>query len=442
MFFPLISDISVRDVVSISRDDTLCHAIDLMFEHNHRDVVVVDEDKYFILTANDVIKYTLNKSSFETPLCDLELSPLRLMDKDTNILETLDLLKDSMEYIGSVDKKGDFFGLLTHTDIISSIDPKILMESLKLTDFIKISKRVKWVFKDHLTHSILNDMTDNVYDSVVIVEDEKPIGIVTTKDAMRIFKERKPVDVPISNYMISPVRTVTESASLQEAINFMQKYSYKRVVVTCENGILLSIVSQKELISLTYSKWANLMKNYQSELKELNSLLEVENKKYEYLASTDSMTQLYNRQKFYELFISEYKTMMQRDNDMSLMMIDIDFFKAINDTYGHNIGDDVIIGVARILKEELRNVDVVCRWGGEEFVALLPTAAIDKCEIIAEKIRLKISQTAFIDDKVVTVSFGLTEVKQDDSVELCVAREDEVLYMSKGSGRKKVTSIL
>jgi diguanylate cyclase (GGDEF)-like protein len=347
-----------------------------------------------------------------------------------------------MEYIGVKDQDNNFFGLLTHTDIISSIDPNILMESLKLSDFIKISRRVKWVHKDHLTHAILNDMTDNVYDSVVIVEDAKPVGIVTTKDAMKIFQERKPVDVPISTYMTSPIRTVSESASLKEAIDFMQKYEYKRVVVTCEKGLLQSIISQKELISLTYSKWADLMKNYQTELSELNDLLEVENKKYERLASIDSMTQLYNRQKFYELFISEYKTKMQRDNSMSMMMLDIDYFKSINDSYGHNIGDEVIIGIAHILKEELRNVDIICRWGGEEFVALLPTASVEIAETIAQKIRERIQETKFIEEKVVTASFGLTQVRENDTVEACIARADEALYISKEQGRNQVNTIL
>ena len=441
MFFPLISDIAVRDVLSTHRTETLSHAVNLMFLHNHRNIVVVDDDKYFILTANDVMKYNLKDLPSEIGLSDIKLSPLPLISKDKNILDTLDLLKDSMEYIGVLDHDKEFYALLTHTDIISSIDPHMLMENLKLSNFLKMSKRVKWVYKDHSTYDILNDMTDEMHDSVVIVEDEVPLGIITTKDAMRIFKEKLPLDVPVSHYMISPVRTVCESDSLQDAINFMQKYSYKRVVVTNKSGKLLSIVSQKELISLTYSKWANLMKNYQSELTELNDLLEVENRKYERLASIDTMTQLYNRQKFYELFVSEYKTMLQRENHMSLIMIDIDHFKVINDTYGHNTGDKVIIEIAHILQEELRHVDILCRWGGEEFLALLPAASMDQAIAIAEKIRKKIASSEIIADKSITASFGVTQIKEHDMVEDSVSRADEALYISKEAGRNQVNNI-
>lgn len=442
MFFPSISDLLIKDIVIIDASKTLADAIELMLNNNHRNAVVCDSHKQYIITASDFIKFNLKHNDMNTKLHDLNIRELPLIDKDRNILETLDMLKENIEYIGVVNREGDFVGLLTHTDIMSSIDPHVLMENFTLSDFIKISKRVQWVTKDNLTSDILKQMTNETYSSVVVIENKKPIGIITTKDAMRIFKEKRDLSLSVSHYMVSPVITIDESASLKDAIVFMQSYQFKRIVVVNSEGEVLSIITQKELISLTYSKWASLMKNYQDELKELNQLLESENEKYERLASIDPLTKLYNRQKFYELFISEYKVQKQRDNKMSLLMLDIDYFKKINDTFGHNIGDKVLIEISNILKQTLRNVDIICRWGGEEFVVLLPTATINDTQKIAESLRTKIENSNIIQNYTITSSFGITTILNNDSIEKSVDRADKALYISKKSGRNCVNIIV
>jgi diguanylate cyclase (GGDEF)-like protein len=153
------------------------------------------------------------------------------------------------------------------------------------------------------------------------------------------------------------------------------------------------------------------------------------------MASVDQLTGLYNRYKFTELFVSLYATMVKRENDMSLIMLDIDHFKNINDTYGHNIGDKVLVEISNILKQYFRNVDIVGRWGGEEFVVLVPTANSVNGEKIAEKIRIAIKEAKILDDLQVTASFGITEIKLGDKLEVAISRADEALYEAKNSGR-------
>ena len=130
--------------------------------------------------------------------------------------------------------------------------------------------------------------------------------------------------------------------------------------------------------------------------------------------------------------------MIKRENDMSLVMIDIDHFTDINDTYGHNSGDKVLIGISGLLKQFFRNVDVICRCGGEEFVALIPTANIENSEKIANKIRIAIKESSILDTLQVTASFGITQVKQGDTLEIAISRADEALYEAKNSGRDRV----
>ena len=132
------------------------------------------------------------------------------------------------------------------------------------------------------------------------------------------------------------------------------------------------------------STYAQLIKSNE-EIKLLNKELEYNQEELKLLASTDPMTQLYNRRYFAK--VSEHTLDLARRNkkEVSLIMIDIDKFKNINDTYGHDIGDKVIIFLANQLKNYQRKSDIVCRFGGEEFVVLLPNTSIEDANIVAQK---------------------------------------------------------
>ena len=130
--------------------------------------------------------------------------------------------------------------------------------------------------------------------------------------------------------------------------------------------------------------------------------------------------------------------MIQRHNDMSLILLDIDLFKKVNDNFGHNIGDQVLIKVAHSLLKTLRNIDIVCRWGGEEFIVLLPTAALEIATVLAEKLRKNISEVEIELVGHVYASFGVSQVKEGDTMEEAVDRADKALYLAKNSGRNCV----
>ncbi len=162
------------------------------------------------------------------------------------------------------------------------------------------------------------------------------------------------------------------------------------------------------------------------------------------LSSIDPMTQLYNRRYFSKISKHILDLSKREKTKLSLLMIDIDNFKKINDTYGHQVGDDVIISLAKKLEKYTRASDIICRFGGEEFVILLPETSIDGATIISEKIREVIS------DEVInfshkeklkfTISIGLTQIKNetDMNIDVLINRADKALYDAKNSGKNKV----
>ena len=162
------------------------------------------------------------------------------------------------------------------------------------------------------------------------------------------------------------------------------------------------------------------------------------------LASTDSMTKLYNRRHFSNMSEFIFSLMKREKQNLSVIMLDIDKFKNINDTYGHKIGDDVIISLANKLIEHQRQSDIICRYGGEEFVILLPKTSLDETNILAQKIRKEIESIilniSINKDLKFTVSVGVSQVdlENESNVEVALKRADDALYEAKESGRNKV----
>ncbi|RUM93216.1 MAG: hypothetical protein DSZ27_00710 [Thiomicrospira sp.] len=157
------------------------------------------------------------------------------------------------------------------------------------------------------------------------------------------------------------------------------------------------------------------------------------------MARTDNLTGLPNRSIFKRALNENIKRSNKKQWPLSLIFFDIDHFKKINDTYGHLLGDKVLKKVARHIEDGLTHKDIFARWGGEEFVILLPNTNLQDAEKVAERLRHKLeTMTDF--DMQITSSFGVSDLRPDDTAESLMQRGDEMLYHSKEHGRNRVTA--
>jgi len=156
------------------------------------------------------------------------------------------------------------------------------------------------------------------------------------------------------------------------------------------------------------------------------------------LAATDPVTGVWNRHQGNELLVAETTQHEQPTRQSALLMLDIDNFKTINDRFGHQAGDEVLVEMAQRLVEAVRGTDMVARWGGEEFVVLLHGCTIEDAAARAERIRLQIADTLFPGVGTVTVSIGAAPLMDDDDLEAWLGRADKALYQAKRAGRNTV----
>lgn len=171
-----------------------------------------------------------------------------------------------------------------------------------------------------------------------------------------------------------------------------------------------------------------------TKLKEKSNLLE-------YQASHDKLTGLFNRNRFDEIYEKEIKRARRYNNDLSIIIFDVDDFKMVNDTYGHQVGDEVLKEMSQIMLNNVREQDITVRWGGEEFLILLPQTNLDGAILAADKIRTSIIEHSFTDKFLkISGSFGVAQLLNEDGEKDFISRADKLLYEAKRTGKNKVIS--
>lgn len=164
-------------------------------------------------------------------------------------------------------------------------------------------------------------------------------------------------------------------------------------------------------------------------------------RKLEMMASTDKLTGAANRQAFEEYFTPALSRSLVESTPMAVLIIDIDHFKQVNDKYGHNIGDLVIQSAANVLKSNLKEADLLCRWGGEEFLVLLPNMNISQAHELADRMRETVAARSIKvngNDINITISSGVAEYRKTETPEELINRADIALYQAKEQGRNQV----
>lgn len=161
----------------------------------------------------------------------------------------------------------------------------------------------------------------------------------------------------------------------------------------------------------------------------------------EHQAFYDTLTDAANRGYFESLLEQEARRAQRYEHPCSLLLLDIDHFKRINDTFGHEVGDEVLRCLVQALKGRLREADILGRWGGEEFVVLLPGTDAERGQHVAEQLREQVTTTTFPCVGLVTISLGVAEYRPGEPVKDWVKRADEAMYAAKEGGRNRVVRL-
>lgn len=254
----------------------------------------------------------------------------------------------------------------------------------------------------------------------------KKIDSKKTAHKMSFAKLYKPYDWVVASgvYLDDVDRLIErETQKMQETYNKQKTYAFLMTLSASLISIIIMVFFENQIRRLILS--------YEQKINKYTNNLEI-------LSMTDGLTGLCNRLKLDTVFVSELSRAARYKTPLSIIIIDLDNFKKVNDTYGHLAGDEVIRELASILKNNTRSVDTVGRWGGEEFLIICPESKLEGAKQLADKIRKIIEQHNFVTIGCVTCSFGISTFHAGDSQDSMMERADKALYQGKKNGRNRV----
>ncbi|NOR57421.1 MAG: diguanylate cyclase [Sulfurimonas sp.] len=199
-----------------------------------------------------------------------------------------------------------------------------------------------------------------------------------------------------------------------------------------------SIASAIVLLFLSFYLMRKIFNNYINVINSYQSKLEIKNRTLLKLVNIDHLTKIHNRKSIETILIKELKRVKRYNHELSVIIFDIDNFKNINDTYGHNTGDKVLKNIAKVVTATIRETDYFGRWGGEEFIIISTETSLDNALLVAEKIRNSIYSYDFEEAETVSCSVGVAEYTSEDTHQTIVHNADTALYQAKHNGKNRV----
>ncbi len=286
-------------------------------------------------------------------------------------------------------------------------------------------------------HKLLDDIL-NITDNIMFVTDFKKVSYSNSK-----FKNL---------FSIKHTQNFNENTNNNVLSIFIKADSYLHRGLLKENedfSTLIKRTSEEKRVVTIFDKYfeakafkisiskINIDNEYLVTLSDITKL-KAQQIISEQKAYIDGLTGIYNRNKFDEVLDEEILSVKRYKHKFSMALIDIDKFKDFNDTYGHLIGDEVLIMLAQSLKENLRETDLLVRWGGEEFIILFKETSVEDARIVSQKLKDKIENLQHPMAGNITISFGLTQYKDEENVKSIFERCDKALYLAKENGRNRI----
>ncbi|MDT8394851.1 MAG: GGDEF domain-containing protein [bacterium] len=283
-----------------------------------------------------------------------------------------------------------------------------------------MSKKVATVTPRTTLVTVVRRMSGKKISCVIVQDREKALGIISERDIVRHLAANggSLEGITAGQAMSSPVQTLYADTTLDRAVTLMTEKGFRRFPIINRRRKLIGVVTQSDVL--------------QAFVREI----EIAHEKMKDLAIRDCLTGMFNRRLFMTTLEKEYYRSKRYGTALSLIMVDLDDFKRVNDEHGHQYGDQVLKTVAEVIKRRIRDMDIAARFGGEEFIVLAPGTEILPACRLAERLREGIAETG------TTASLGVACFPNNSSrfPDDLIRLADMALYRAKKSGKNQVVS--
>lgn len=371
-------------------------------------------------SKNDLLVNTI------TPILSLNFS-LGLEDANREYLEQITQQNSDLEYVKLTD---------ANENIIYNYHNEHIKKRASTNSYNHLTKKIKDDFTQRDIGTIELKFSNKEYEKMLETNREITLNITAITAALLLLF------ILFMKHMFKNLNELRDSVLEYDPQknNFSLERTKKKDEVSLMRNAIISMV---EKISVYTKMLANTNALLEEKVKQRTRELEESNAELKLLASVDPLTKLYNRRYFTSSSQQVLQISKRNKTPLAIIMLDIDDFKHINDTYGHQSGDEVIAFVATVLLDLTRKSDIACRFGGEEFVILLPDTDMNGAYTIAEKIRVRIEEQVLnlaTQERIsISVSLGVAEfqAQSDSSLDDIIKKADGAMYRAKQSGKNR-----
>ena len=320
---------------------------------------------------------------------------------------------------------------------------------------------------EELLANAVHTMAGKQIGAILVTQNDELSGIFTERDLLQLFSDN--TEKAFKEHLLQPIKTFMTASPIcaqskddYNTVYMKMKTHDVRHIPILEDQKLVGIVSMRDLIHHYQNKLETSYNEARREIEDLKQLVSVANsdkietlikevQKYKELSLTDHLTGLFNKRYFHTRLVEEVTRAKRSSYEVSLIFCDIDYFKRVNDRFGHHMGDEVLRKMAQILRggvdelniiSRLRKSDIIARYGGEEFVIILPETGKQGAAIAAERLRQEVENYTFRldgEDVHITMSFGVAELSPEDKDHTEIIKNaDYAMYKAKNSGRNRV----
>ncbi|MCX8069073.1 MAG: diguanylate cyclase [Thermodesulfovibrionales bacterium] len=531
-----LRDLMMDSNLCVKKTDPLIEAIKTMRNNEKGVVVVLDDTRCVgIVTERDVIRLIKEGIDLHQNTYKYATQNIISIEDSKSVTHALNLMiENNIRRLVVSDTNKRFRGVITQQDIIHFLEDDFYRSTIKLKHLIDHNKPIVSVTSSQPLSEAIELLFDKNISSLPVLEDNKPVGIITEKDIVRLITDGIGLDKAVGDFMSKPPIVLNYEEPITKAVSLMNMKNIRRVIVTDYEGKALTVITHRDLLNNLDSNYSEFIERKLKHTKDvLNHLpeiiLEIYDKQEEQIVvwanksaidvfgenvintpiyeiiskekwlriyenlcnsgtvknvkfkkddfvyeisgyfirtegdicvgkiqlvirditeevklyTSDPLTGLYNRRFISEYLHKEIELSKRYGKKLALAMLDIDNFKNVNDTYGHLIGDKVLKEISNVFIKTLRDSDIIGRYGGEEFVIVMPE--IDKKSSLnalkrvlknIEQNKIDVMKNGFIN---VTVSAGVSSYPEDaDNVTDLFILSDERLYKAKRQGKNRV----
>lgn len=415
---------------------------DITQQKKAKEIIAASEKKYRDLVENSMVgiyRTTLAGEIIYVNPAFLQMFSYDSLDelKNSNIRRMYDSPQEREKLIAEIQKKGCLTNYeLTARDKNNKAFPVMLSALLEGSTLTGMVINISELKESQAEIEKLSKVVEQIDDSVAITDKK---GNITY--ANQAFYN-------LSGY--SKDEVIGKKLNLLKSGRHTMKF-YEDLWKTISKGGVFreTMINKKKNGELFYEKKTitplkddrNNITGYVSSGKDVTAEAMMQ-QEIEHIASTDILTGIYNRYKFEELFMLELERAQRFQTPLSLILIDIDHFKVVNDSCGHDVGDEVLKCLVEIVQKHIRKIDIFARWGGEEFLVLAPNTDLKDVYTLAEKLRKTVESSKFPVVQNITISIGVSQLEKNDSFNQLFKRADQALYFAKDNGRNQVAPLI